>query len=739
MENRGILARLMAVENITVEHRNTETASFDVLNRVLTLPTWKAMSPELYDMLRAHEVGHALETPAQGWHGTVIADRRLKSFLNVVEDARIERLIKNRFPGLRPSFVKGYKELYDQDFFGTANKKLDTLLLVDRINLHFKIGSHLNVPFDDYEQTIVDRVAQARTWDDVVALAKEIYDFDAEELKRQIEESLDAQRMLSDGLGDSEYDEDGEGIESEEEAEGETSDERHKVGGNGASGNVHTPGRKVLDDWYEFKSETDGPESMTDTIFRQRETELLDEKTLPRIYVDVPTANLDNIIVPHKVVADQFKFVALEGAEIDQHLKNNLKFPEYKADFMLRNSRFVDHMVREFEIKRNARQMARAGSAKTGALNLKKVHQYKLTDDLFQRLTVVPKGKSHGMIMMFDQSGSMGDYYGQTLEQIVVLSMFCRKINVPFHVYGFTDNTDHLPSNVRYVERESFSSNVGEIAFHGRNLFTLREYFSHTQTSTEFKAMVDRVLILAASWRRRISYMVSMLPLSERLCGTPLNEAIASLIEMVPAFKKAHRLDIVNTILLTDGESNNALSAFVANTDTTENLRPKTANYVHRYAGSTYLCFRHKASKLEVQTLTHHDNRDARTTAALLRLMSSITGARTIGYFISEGHRNRLREWYKSNHELSNPTSEEIFAESAALEIRKHGYWLSKDELLTGYKNYFRVSGKFLDFKEESLEVDSANTKDLRKAFAKLHGDKRKHRLLLSNFIEQIA
>lgn len=220
-ENRGILARLMAVENITVEHRHTHTASFDVLNRVLTLPTWKDMSAELYDMLRAHEVGHALETPADGWHGTVIANKHLRSFLNVIEDARIEKLIKHRYPGLRPSFVKGYKELYDQNFFGTEGKDLSKLLLIDRVNLHFKIGSYLNVPFADNELWLVKEVEDARTWSDVVNIAKKIFNFDEQELNRQLQEK-DFDVSNDDGPGGGDFEE----IDSElpSEVEGKPND-----------------------------------------------------------------------------------------------------------------------------------------------------------------------------------------------------------------------------------------------------------------------------------------------------------------------------------------------------------------------------------------------------------------------------------------------------------------------------------------------------------------------------------
>ena len=66
-EIKGNLAKLLATENLVVEHRNVSTASFDTGRRVLTLPVWNKASSTVYDMLVGHEVGHALYTPDTDW------------------------------------------------------------------------------------------------------------------------------------------------------------------------------------------------------------------------------------------------------------------------------------------------------------------------------------------------------------------------------------------------------------------------------------------------------------------------------------------------------------------------------------------------------------------------------------------------------------------------------------------------------------------------------------------------
>ena len=62
-EAKSYLAKLLATENLTVEHRKVETAYFDLANRLLVVPIWKGMNNDILDMLLAHEICNALYTP----------------------------------------------------------------------------------------------------------------------------------------------------------------------------------------------------------------------------------------------------------------------------------------------------------------------------------------------------------------------------------------------------------------------------------------------------------------------------------------------------------------------------------------------------------------------------------------------------------------------------------------------------------------------------------------------------
>ena len=56
----------------------------------------------VYNMLVGHEVGHALFTPNEDWKNLPVP----KSYINITEDARIEKLMKRKFPGLAKDFLQ---------------------------------------------------------------------------------------------------------------------------------------------------------------------------------------------------------------------------------------------------------------------------------------------------------------------------------------------------------------------------------------------------------------------------------------------------------------------------------------------------------------------------------------------------------------------------------------------------------------------------------------------------------
>jgi len=186
------LAKLLAQEDLIVEHRQVSTAQFNVETRVLTLPTWSHKENAVVDALIAHEVGHALYTPNE-WD--FIKEIPMQ-FVNVVEDIRIEMQMKRRYPGLSKTFYKGYQILSDEDFFKIEGEDISEFNIADRLNLWWKIGNYIDVPFTDDEKVFTEEARRLETFEDALALARKLFAYAKVELEQQKKEDLLMETIL---------------------------------------------------------------------------------------------------------------------------------------------------------------------------------------------------------------------------------------------------------------------------------------------------------------------------------------------------------------------------------------------------------------------------------------------------------------------------------------------------------------------------------------------------------------
>ena len=173
-KDKSTLVKLLAEEDLQVTYKNVPTAHFDVKAREVVLPIWKDKSEAVMDMMSLHEVGHAL------WTDMDLIEKGQKkevkhSFLNVLEDVRIEKMIQEKYLGSVKVFKKAYTELLEKDFFNINGKDLSKLNLIDRINMHYK--NVPNVPFDDNELEWVEKANKTKTVDDVLNLAVELQEW----------------------------------------------------------------------------------------------------------------------------------------------------------------------------------------------------------------------------------------------------------------------------------------------------------------------------------------------------------------------------------------------------------------------------------------------------------------------------------------------------------------------------------------------------------------------------------
>ena len=184
IDQKSQLAKLIATENITVQQNNVKTASFDVVNRVLTLPIFKTESKDVTDMLVAHECAHALYTPSNGWK-KIADDNELRSYVNVLEDCRIDAKIQKKYPGVITNYLNGFEILNRQNFFGLKDKDFDKdLMLIDKINIFYKSSKKLHFNFSNADKLWLKQVDSLKTFNDVIKLAKKMLEWQKKEIKK---------------------------------------------------------------------------------------------------------------------------------------------------------------------------------------------------------------------------------------------------------------------------------------------------------------------------------------------------------------------------------------------------------------------------------------------------------------------------------------------------------------------------------------------------------------------------
>ena len=541
-EVKGTLAKLLATENLIIEHKKVPTACFDVQRRVLTLPIWDRASSVVYDLLVGHEVGHAIYTPNEDWTKIVNVP---KDYVNVVEDARIEKLMKRKFPGLARTFYNGYSELNSDDFFGIADEDLNKLTLIDRINLHFKIGAYAQMPFDECEQQFVEMIEGAETFQQVLTICELIYKYMKEKQQEQPTTPTESNQGGKQGSGDS----DGQAEQSMSAGDGDLTQ---------PSG-ADSDGQDSSDETGSAGPTGGGPnESMDETVaktqqnFDDQAKKLVSNYASETHYVERPKLNLDRMVVPcdklTKYIRDHFD----SNASVDTFDSFDSEYKKYRVE----SQKEVNYLVKEFEMKKSADAYQRMSTARTGTLDTGKLHTYKYSEDIFRKISVIPDGKNHGLIFILDWSGSMSDYLLDTVKQLFNLIWFCKKVQIPFEVYGFTYEWSSNYIDYSAANKQMYKRFDGSLAVHNR--FALLNFVSSKVNNKTFDKAMLNLWRLASRFDRHSYYntMGFSVPYGLDLSGTPLNESILALHEIIPDFQNKNRIQKVNVVILTDGEAN---------------------------------------------------------------------------------------------------------------------------------------------------------------------------------------
>jgi hypothetical protein len=723
-EIKSQLAKLLATEDLVVEHKKVSTACFNVHTRVLTLPLWEKASGTVYDLLVGHEVGHALFTPDEDWTKTTKVPQQ---FINVVEDARVEKLMKRKYAGLAKTFFSGYKELNEEDFFQLEDEDISTFNLADRVNLYFKVGNFITLDFKPEEQEIINLIAVSETFADVLIASEELYKYCKQE-KEQQQKVADFDSHEMKGNSQSPANDIVETDDSSSDQEGESNNSQPQE-------NDGSYGGTAQGDQTSVKSagEESEPEVRTADSLEEKLRDLIGNDSYENTYVQVPQVNLDTVIGKnsdiHKEINHSFSHQqkihnewAVEKKIIPTNLykESDLEFRKFKSSAQ----KEVNYLVKEFECRKAADQYARASTARTGVLDTARLHTYKYNEDLFKKVSVIPDGKNHGLMFVLDWSGSMNDVMLDTCKQLFNLVWFCKKVSIPFEVYAFTNEWrrgEYDYENDRYLSADRTPHYEKK-----ESLLIVDETFSMMNILTSKVSGKELEHQLLNIWRLAFCFSSqyhSHYTYPARLClsGTPLNEALISLHQILPKFQKENKLQKVQCIVLTDGEANQ-LTYHKEVKRHWEKTAYMGSGYV--YPNNTFLRDRKLGTTYKIDHGYH-----AFTDTLLRNLKDKFSSMNFIGIRVLEG-RNASR-FINLYHSQLDKQYEKIQSDWKKLK----SFTITN----SGYDAYFGLSASALSQDTEFDVHETATKAQIKSAFVKSLKTKKLNKKVLGEFISLVA
>ena len=680
------------------------------------------------------------------------------------------------------------------DFFGVKDRNLQELSLIDKINLITKCGSRIQIKLSKEEQFFLDWSMKCETWEEVEECATAIYEWSKEnETRTEADEQLVPQMF---DIGDDEEDEDGEeenqgeswdesyddseeeqeednlpevpqettgsGDQDSEEGEEEEDEEESDRKETGGTGNVNAKGRPE-----DYDSEDGARESITEHNAHNNEEKFISDTNVVRTQINLEGKGFKKLVsdtlYDYKLVLEDWKEYYEKIAPNDSYYANRIEDTKKRAlhtykKLESKNKAIINHMAKEFEMRQTALSSRHAFTGKTGKLDMNRLAKYQIVDDVFKRVTYMPDGKNHGVNILVDWSGSICGEVMDILEQAYILTMFCRKVNIPHRVYLFSD------AYRRDTEREWRSDNS-----------TLIELFSSEMTGREYKKAVvwfssiyneylyeklgytwgrgwEKKIQKYDEWYRGyqkpyfkddgygnhmggyIDIPREYLPTQMQLGGTPLDQALVASRTLLKDFIKNYGIEKSILTVITDGYSHSARS-LEKKDDEYESEREQRGDadrWDTKHVREIIDPYSRRVYPLQ-EAERYSGGSSFKITQNLLHWLSKETGTVITGYFVC-GKKNEAVQVIREAELVHYETD----TDDAWRQARKGGFVMDSH----GYNKLFITAASNLgvegsDELDDEL-VDAKKTKVLA-AFKKNQKSKTTSRFLTNEFIKEIA
>ena len=689
----SIFAKALASENLSFSFNSkAETASFDVKSRHLVMPVWN-VSETVQTMLIAHEISHALWTPYElsrtlldeaEAEGYIV--EKLQRIANMIEDVRIEKLMKVKYPGTRRDFFLGYKEINDLDLFKFNEMDLTKIAMIYRLNIHFKWGvlGFIDVNLTEDEQEIADMVDNVVTFEQVIVLAKFLYGSPDSKGKKP---QQDKSKMFGEG--------------TPEEGQGEDMFEK------GLRGTLSPKGQEITNN------------TVVVTGLKDLNEQIISTDQLSKAFFD---------------------------KQYETHIIKEPDLASYRT-FVRESDAFVRQLVAQFERKKAADEIRRERPKQTGQLNLDRLHQYRTHDDIFLSKIVKKDGKNHGIVFMIDFSGSMSETIEHAYLQVLQLVWFCEKAKIPFEVFAFTDVAEYylIPQDKCEKDENGFrkyrnqDDNLTRICKNAMQYGDAR--LINLASSRDDAAKRERLLCMI--YETYVTHNRSQ-PNLLRLGGTPTVECVAVVSQFMKEWVAANNIQIPTLMVVTDGEPNGFQIK-----DSTDLYGQHSEEFSSVTVTNDILETVSRIKKSDYYSLSNDvigTMLDSLRQTLNTRVVGMFVGGKTLSqgdfqkFCVVEQERVEAQEAYRTGKikrdRCSIDQSERYIA---AMEMYKNeGCLIAHKNAFTGYDEFFLIKTPKIVKDEDAIATSGGFTK-VKNTFIKTMGKRAGSRVFLSRYVDIVS
>jgi hypothetical protein len=457
--------------------------------------------------------------------------------------------------------------------------------------------------------------------------------------------------------------------------------------------------------------------SETDKALEENQKQLFGTNKISYEYGSVPDVDLNLMVIDHKHIWNRYrKDISNKSLWSDSSGTSPKSLREINEE----NKKVVSYLVKEFELRKNAQQSKKAQVSKTGELDMQRIQNYKFSDDIFRRITTIPGGKSHGIVLVLDWSGSMNTHLKNTVKQLISLVTFCRKIGIPFEVYAFT--TQYYDEETRIGYKQAFVH--GDLAMSECNMMNI---ISSRMNAGEMKYALGALLFISEPRQ-----YANNVPDWIQLGGTPLDESIIAMMKIVPKFKRDYKLEIVNVVYLTDGDGssvNKVHNKYRGSYGLLEGISIDFKNPPADYNVGNSLIIRDPVTKYESKMESRYGGE---STSKYLEILKERTDANIVGFYILGGreYHSAINKYHREKDPYKIAKLKEDF--------RKNNYDIVTN---SGFDEYYLIKAEGMDTDEDTefSVKDNASTRQLATAFSKYANNRVNNRIVLNRFIETIS